>query len=184
MLPTDRDSDNGIRIFQAPGYIAFQLEMEGMRVVPIGRGAAWPAPVRGWLGQSRAHWEGSTLVIETANIHPGDSADGNAARRGASPSSSNPLLPTSEKASAVERLTMTGPGKLVYQVTYSDPDVFTAPWTVQVEWTRNDKYKIYEFACHEGNVQVRTMISASRAQRRKDAALVAKGSASTAPKGG
>ena len=81
--------------------------------------------------------------------------------------------PTSENASAVERLTMIGPGKLVYQVTYTDPDVFTAPWTAQVEWTRDDHYQMYEFACHEGNVQVRDLINASRAQRLKDAAAAA-----------
>jgi hypothetical protein len=173
MLPTDRDSDNGIRVFQAPGYIAFQLEMEGMRVVPIGRKEPWPSAVRGWLGQSRAHWEGNTLVIETSHIRPGDSASGDRWKRAASPSSTESTLPTSEKASAVERLTMTGPGTLVYQVTYSDPDVFTAPWTVQVEWTRDDKYHLYEFACHEGNVQVRNMITSSRAQRRKDAEAAA-----------
>jgi hypothetical protein len=44
---------------------------------------------------------------------------------------------------------------------------------VQVEWTRDDKYQIYEFACHEGNIQVRTMITSSRAQRAIDAAKVA-----------
>lgn len=169
MLPTDRDNGSGIRVFQAPGYVAFQLEVLGTRVVPIGKKVAWPAPVRGWLGQSRGHWEGNTLVIETTNIRPGDSASGDASKRAASPSSSNPTLPTGEKANAVERLTMTGPGTLLYQVTYSDPDIFTAPWTVQVEWTRDDHYQMYEFACHEGNVQVRTMINASRAQRTKDA---------------
>lgn len=178
MMPTDRDNDSGIRVFQAPGYVVFQLEVLGTRIVPVGQADAWPASVRGWLGQSRGHWEGNTLVIETANIHPGDSADGDVAKRGASPSSSTPTLPTGERASAVERLTMTGPRTLVYQVTYSDPDVFTAPWTVQVEWARDDKYQIYEFACHEGNVQVRTMISNSRAQRRlgaEKAATVAQG---------
>jgi hypothetical protein len=68
---------------------------------------------------------------------------------------------------------MTGRGKLVYEVTYTDPDVFTAPWTAQVEWTRDDKYQMYEFACHEGNRQVRDLIDSSRAQRAKDAAKVA-----------
>jgi len=173
MLPTDRDSDSAIRVFQSPGYVVFQLEEMGTRIVPIGRSGAWSPSVRGWLGQGRGHWEGNTLVIETANIHPGDSAAGDAAKRGASPSSTEPTLPTSERASAVERLTMTGPGTLLYQVTYSDPEVFTAPWTVQVEWQRDDKYQIYEFACHEGNVQVRTMITASRAQRAKDAVAIA-----------
>lgn len=169
MLPTDRDSDSGIRIFQAPGYVVFQLEILGTRIIPIGHAAPWPSPVRGWLGNSRGHWEGNSLVIETANIVAGDSAAGDARKRAASPSSASSTIPTSEKASAVERLTMTGPGTLVYEVTYTDPDVFTAPWTVQVEWTRDDSYKMYEFACHEGNVQVRTMISASRAQRKNDA---------------
>lgn len=185
MMPTDRDSDNGIRVFQAPGFIAFQLEMSGTRVVPIGRGAAWPSSVRGWLGQSRAHWEGSTLVIETANIHPGDSASGDRWQRGASPSSTNSTLPTGDRASAIERLTMTGAGTMVYQVTYSDPDVFTAPWTAQVEWMRDDKYRLYEFACHEGNEEVRHMITSSRAQRAKDAAaLVAKNASPGQSKGG
>ena len=173
MMPTDRDSDNGIRLFQAPGYVAFQIEMLGTRVVPIGKAAPWPGAVRGWLGQSRGHWEGNTLVIETSNIVAGDSASGDASKGAASPTSTESTIPTGENAHAVERLTMTGPGKLVYQVTYTDPDVFTAPWTAQVEWTRDDKYQMYEFACHEGNVQVRTMITNSRAQRAKDAAKVA-----------
>ena len=173
MLPTDRDNDSGIRVFQAPGYVVFQLEVLGTRIVPIGKSGAWPDAVRGWLGQSRGHWEGNTLVIETANIHPGDSADGNAAKRGASPSSSNPTLPTGNKASAVERLTMIGPGKLIYQVTYTDPDVFTALWTAEIEWTREDHYQMYEFACHEGNRQVRDLITSSRAQRAKDGAALA-----------
>ncbi|MGZ3171643.1 MAG: hypothetical protein ACXWI4_01380 [Croceibacterium sp.] len=170
MLPSDRDNDNGIRIFQAPGFVAFQLEILGTRVIPIGKGEPWPAPVHGWLGHSRGHWEGNTLVIETANIVPGDSATGDALKRAASPSSATSTIPTGEKANTVERLTMTGPGTLVYQATYSDPDVFTAPWTVQVEWARDDKYRLYEFACHEGNRQVRDLISSSRAQRKKDAA--------------
>ena len=62
---------------------------------------------------------------------------------------------------------MTGPGTLAYQVTYTDPAVFTAPWTAEVEWTRDDKYQMYEFACHEGN-EVRELVTSSRAQRKKD----------------
>ena len=172
MMPTDRDSDNGIRLFQAPGFVVFQIEMLGTRVIPIGKAAPWPGAVRGWLGQSRGHWDGNTLVIEAANIVAGDSASGDAAKRAASPTSTESTIPTGESAHATERLTMTGPGKLVYQVTYTDPDVFTAPWTAQVEWTRDDKYQMYEFACHEGNRQVRDLIDSSRAQRAKDAAKV------------
>jgi hypothetical protein len=173
MMPTDRDSDNGIRVFQAPGFVVFQIEMLGTRIIPIGKREAWPQTVRGWLGQSRGHWEGNTLVIETSNIVAGDSASGDAAKRAASPTSTESTIPTGEKASAVERLTMIGPGKLIYQVTYTDPDVFTAPWTAEIEWTREDHYQMYEFACHEGNRQVRDLITSSRAQRAKDGAALA-----------
>ena len=49
-------------------------------------------------------------------------------------------------------------------MTYSDPAVYAAPWTAKVEWTKDDSYRLYEYACHERN-QVREMIAGSRAQR-------------------
>jgi len=55
-------------------------------------------------------------------------------------------------------------------ITYSDPPVFTAPWTARLTWTRDDSYQMFEYACHEGNQQVRNMINSSRAQRRADVA--------------
>ena len=65
----------------------------------------------------------------------------------------------------VERFTATGPGQLIYELTYTDPQVFTAPWTARVTWTRDASYTFYEYACHEGNVSVRNYIVASRKQR-------------------
>ena len=164
-------NNDGIRVFQAPGYVVLQLEVLGTRIIPVGHGADLPPQVRTWGGQSLGHWVGSTLVIETRNIVAGDSVSGDMAKRAASPLSGRGrgLVPMSEKATTVERLTMTGPGTLDYEVTYSDPEVFTAPWTVEDEWTRDDHYQMYEFACHEGN-EVRELIAASRAQRKKDAA--------------
>jgi len=50
-------------------------------------------------------------------------------------------------------------------VTYTDPQVFTAPWTARIDWTRDEDYAIFEYACHEGNVQIRNYITASRAER-------------------
>ena len=76
----------------------------------------------------------------------------------------------SDQVRTVERLTMTGPDTIAYQITYTDPEVYTAPWTVELEWTRNDDYRMYEFACHEGNVAIRDMITASRAQQKLDSA--------------
>ncbi len=172
--------NNGIRVFQSPGYITIALEMLGTRVIPIvtkEQAQHWPSQVEAWLGNSVAWWEGKTLVIETTNIKSGDSATRDAYARNGSPlniaTQAVPpfnTIPTSTKAKTVERLTMTGPNALMHELTYSDPDVFTAPWTTRVEWIRDDEYQFFEYACHEGNYMPRDYISASRAKRRDIAA--------------
>ena len=75
----------------------------------------------------------------------------------------NNVIPTSKQAKVIERLTPVGPNQIVYEMTYSDPEVFTAPFTARLDWTRNDEYEFYEYACHEGDVQVRNYITSSRA---------------------
>ncbi len=159
--------NNGIRIFQSPGFVVLQLEVLGTRVIPVGHGERWPEPVRSWMGRSIGHWEGDTLVIETEAIVAGDSASPDLTKRAGSPINGRPngVVPMSSKARAIERLTMTGPNTIAYEVTYSDPDVYTAPWTAAVEWIRDDGYRMYEFACHEGNT-IRDMITGSRTYRR------------------
>jgi hypothetical protein len=158
--------NNGVRVFQSPGFVVLQLEVLSTRVIPIGHGERWPEPVRSWMGQSLGHWEGNTLVIETRQIVAGDSVSPHLAQRGTSPINGRPngVVPMSRKAVAVERLTMTGPDTIEYEVTYTDPDVYTAPWTAFVQWSRDDNYRLYEFACHERN-EIRHMIAGSRAHR-------------------
>ena len=168
----------GQRIWQAPGYVVIQLEMLGTRVIQIGNNVAKvPVGPEAWMGLSRGHWEGKTLVIETDHIKSGDSATTNAFKRAASPlnmaTQNVPpfnTLPTSDKAHTVEKLTMTGPNSILYEITYDDPETYTAPWTAQLEWSRDDKYEMPEYACHEGDVQIRNYISASRAHRAQVAA--------------
>jgi hypothetical protein len=164
--------NNGIRVYQAPGYVTIALEMLGTRVIPIRTGDPqhWPKEVEAYLGNSVGHWEGNTLVIETTNLKTGDSATQNSFARNGSPLNMATMgvppwntIPTSAKAKVVERLTPTGPDSIIYEMTYSDPEVFTAPFTARLDWTRNDKYEFYEYACHEGNVQVRNYITSSRA---------------------
>jgi hypothetical protein len=174
--------NNGIRLHQAPGYVTIELEMiHDSRIIPVVPKAQWeelqktrwPAEVRTWMGQSLGYWDDeNTLVIETTNIKAGDSAIGDRLARGPSPLNMatmgvppNNTIPTSAKAKVVERLTMTGPDSVVYEMTYSDPEVFTAPWTARLPWTRDEEYGFFEYACHEGNVQVRNYINSSRAER-------------------
>ena len=165
--------NNGIRIYQSPGFVVLNLEMLGTRVIPVaGQLEPWAEGVEAWLGSSRGRWEGDTLVIETGNLKAGDSATRdmharngsplNMATRGVPPWNT---IPTSAQAQVEERLTMTGENTITYEMTYTDPAVFTAPWTIRYDWTRDDDYEFFEYACHEGNVQVRNYITASRAGR-------------------
>ena len=160
--------NNGIRIFQAPGLVAIQLEMiHEVRVIPIGQPATDGPLLGNWMGRSSGHWEGkNTLVIETKDFRPGPSAT-NIVTSGSPPENDTPI---STDAKLVERLTMTGPDTITYESTWTDPVVFTAPWGTRLDWQRNDDYEMFEYACHEGNVQIRNYITASRASRAQEAA--------------
>ncbi|MEO6151782.1 MAG: hypothetical protein ABIT09_11605 [Croceibacterium sp.] len=155
--------NNGMRIFQSPGVVALQLEMvHETRIIPTDGRAAIPTSIHNWLGESRGRWEnGNTLVVETTNFKPGPSAT----NIGTTGSPGENDTPVSEQARLVERFTMVGPEQIVYEFTWTDPVVFTAPWSARLEWQRDDKFGIYEYACHEGDVQVRNFITASRAER-------------------
>jgi hypothetical protein len=168
--------NNALHISQSPGYIVLDYEILATRIIPIVSKEDvhkhWPANVEAWMGDPRAYWDGKTLVIETTNIKSGDSATRDLTKRAASPVITTMVggyprdtIPTSTKAHTVERLTMTGPRSILYEITYDDPEVFTAPWTAQLEWTKDDSYLMPEYACHEGDEQVRNYIVASRAAR-------------------
>ncbi len=154
--------NNGIRLFQAPGLVAIQMEMvHEVRLIPTDD----RAPAQGvgfWIGQSRGHWEdGNTLVVETDHFN-GLGAPVNVGTWGSPPGNNTPQ---SDEARLTERFIMTGPDTIVYEATYSDPVIYTAPWTVRLDWQRNSDYHLFEYACHEGNVQIRGYITSSRAAR-------------------
>lgn len=155
--------NNGIRIFQSPGMVAMQLEMiHEVRLIPTDGRPPVPAQIGHWMGESRGHWEdANTLVIETTNFRPGPSATSVVA----SGSPRNNDSPVSREAHLVERLTMTGPDSIVYEMTFTDPVNYTAPWGARTVWQRDDEYEQFEYACHEGNVQIRNYITADRAAR-------------------
>jgi hypothetical protein len=163
--------NNGLRIFQSPGLVAIQMEMiHEVRLIPTDGRASIPRQIGNWLGESRGHWEdANTLVVETTNFGHVPSAT-SIVTSGSPPSNDTP---TSAQAVLVERFTMTGPDSIVYETLYTDPVVFTAPWGTRLDWVRNDAYEFFEYACHEGNVQLRNYITASRAAR--EAAVAAAG---------
>jgi len=160
--------NNGMRIFQSPGMVALQMEMvHEVRMIPTDGRAAVPAQIANWLGESRGTWEDhNTLRVETTNFRPGPSAT----NIGTTGSPRENKTPVSGSAKMVERFHMTGPDSIIYEFTWEDPVVFAQPWSARLEWQRDDDFGIYEYACHEGNVQVRNYINASRVERAQAAA--------------
>tara|TARA_A100001391_G_scaffold7621_6_gene4975 strand:+ start:59919 stop:61028 length:1110 start_codon:yes stop_codon:yes gene_type:complete len=157
--------NNGLRIFQSPGQVAIVIEMLGTRVIPVGEGGHWPEAVTGWYGSSRGRWvDHNTLEVETTNLTTGASVFSN----GTLGVPRNNTTPVSEQAKVVERFTMVGPDTITYEMTYEDPVVWTAPFTLRVNWTRDDDYQMFEYACHEGNVQLRGYINSDRARREQE----------------
>jgi hypothetical protein len=156
--------NNAHQIVQAPGYVLIVAEMiHDARVIPIspdGR-AAHPDPrVRSWGGDSRGHWEGSTLVVDTTNFNNrGWIATGgnSAALRG---------TPVSEQLHIVERFTRTDHDTMQYEITIDDPANYTSPWKVAYPLARDDKYQMFEYACHEGNRAIELILGGAREQER------------------
>jgi hypothetical protein len=171
--------NNGMRIFQAPGVVALNLEMiHETRVVPTDGRPAVPSRILQYMGESRGHWEGNTLVVETTNLHPGPSMV-NVGTIGAPPFDNEPVGPGSK---IVEKFTLAGPDELDYEMTFSDPALYTASWTAKEQIARDQNYGMYEYACHEGNEIVPNYIHSSRAKRAAAAAAGAP-AATLAPKG-
>jgi hypothetical protein len=150
--------NSGIEVMQAPGYVIIRLEIvHETRVIPVDGRPALDSRVRNWLGESRGHWEGNTLVIETTNFN-----------------AESPMLivgprstpiPTSEQLRIVERLTRTAEDTIEYEIAVEDPVTISGPWKAAFPWRRDQQYRFFEYACHEDNYTIRDFIVTSRAER-------------------
>jgi hypothetical protein len=146
--------NDGNQILQAPGVVVLRNEMiHETRIIPIGQAHAASA-IRSWMGDSRGHWEGGTLVVETTNFN--DQTQINNAT-------------VSPAARVIERFTRTGADTLEYRVTVDDPETWTKPWTVELPLKRDAEYRLYEYACHEGNYYMYNALTGARAEERKGA---------------
>jgi hypothetical protein len=136
------------------------LEMaHEVRVIPTNGKPALDPSIKEWLGESRGHWEGNTLVVETTNFN-GKSDLTNSGVPG-----SPPLTPASESERVVERFTRTDDDTIDFQMRVEDPDVIVSPFAVAFPLKRDDKYQMFEYACHEGNTAIRGYIETSRFER-------------------
>jgi hypothetical protein len=149
--------NNGNQILQTPGYVVFRNEMiHESRIIPLdGRPHVGP-DIRLYLGDSRGHWEGNTLVVETTNFTEKDAIGSNGAGYPGDPGYH------SDQLKVIERFTRTGPKTIEYRATVDDPKTWTRPWTMLIELAKNDDYQIIEYACHEGNYAMTDILSGAR----------------------
>ena len=137
------------QILQAPGYVVLMLEaIHEVRIIPLGDRPHLPQSIRQWTGDSRGRWDGNTLVVDTTNFSPRSSFMGSA-----------------EHLHLVERLTRVAPDTLNYEITVNDPTTWTKPWTAVIRLKQSHD-RIYEYACHEGNYMMDSMLAGARAEER------------------
>ncbi len=145
--------NNNVQIFQSADHVAILNEMvHSARIIPLDDRPHLPADLRQWVGDSRASWDGDTLVVTTRNFLGETSLGGSSA-----------------SMHLVERFTRLGDDRLLYEFTVSDPTTWSGPWTAQVLMNPSDQ-PLYEYACHEGNYSMASSLSGARAMEAREAA--------------
>ena len=144
MMPGANDG-NELQIVQGEGYVTMLHEIDhSTRVIPTDGRPHIAQSIRQWQGDSVGHWEGNTLVVDTTNF------TGLTAYRG-----------SGEKLHLIERFTRSAPDTLLYSFTVEDPQTWDKPWTAEMPW-KQAKGPVYEWACHEGNSEISTILNGAR----------------------
>ena len=134
--------NNNVHIFQTPKYVALLNEhIHNVRIIPIDRDHL---DVPQWVGSSRGHWEGETLVVETTNFARETNFSG-----------------SSKDTNLIERFTRLDADTVMYEFTIEDPNNYTQPFTVAVPFRRTDGV-LFEYACHEGNYGMTGIMAGAR----------------------
>ncbi len=151
-LPTGYN--NNYEITQTPGLVAIlHEEIHEVRLIHTDGRPHVGSSIRQWLGDSRGHWEGDTLVVETTNFRD----------------DSGFRFPVDAKTlRIVERFRRVGKDAIDYQFTVDNPSFYSQPWTATLPMRPNDG-PIFEYACHEGNYAIVNVLGGHRAEERQAA---------------
>ncbi len=146
---------NGHRIVQSPGVVAISYEMvHDTRVIYTDGRPHVPSTIRQYLGDSRGHWEGTTLVIETTNFTDRTSIGGG---------NGNGLRHSADMK-MTERISRVDADELRYEVHVDDPKTYVKPFTISLPLTSPPGYVLLPYECHEGNYMLKNSLSAERAE--------------------
>ncbi len=141
--------NNNVQIVQTRDFVVITNEMiHDARIVPLNGGPHLPASVRRWQGDSRGHWDGDALVVDTTNFSDRTNVRG-----------------SDEQLHLVERFRRVDANTLLYEFTVDDPTAFTKAWSGAIPMTRSSE-PIYEYACHEANYAMGGILRGARAQEK------------------
>jgi hypothetical protein len=157
----DAGYNSTYHVVQGQANVMILTEMiHDARIIPLDNRPAPPAGLKQWVGMSRGHWEGDTLVVETTNFNGRNPVAAGGGRGGGANSS--------EHVKVTERFTRTSDDQIEYKYTVEDPHTWTRPWTA-VNYLQKTNGPIFEFACHETNYGVANILAGAREDEKKAA---------------
>jgi len=155
MLPQGYNSN--YHIVQVPGYVMILFEeAHDVRIIPLDGRSHVSRNILQWTGDSRGHWEGDTLVVETTNLN-----------------GKNPLRGSSENMRVTERFTRADADTILYKFTIDDESTWTRPWSAELPMKKTIG-PLFEHACHEGNYGLYNTLVGARLEEKKAAEEAAK----------
>ena len=154
--------NGGFKIWQAPGVVVFDLEMiHDARIIYTDGRPPLSSAHKQYMGESRGHWEGNTLVVETTNYKEGPPMI-NLAVVGSPPGN---RFPVSDKMKTTERITRLNKDMFLYEIKTEDPVILTGPFTVRYPLRNDPTYEWWEYGCHEGNTIIHNYVTTNRYER-------------------
>ena len=146
--------NNNYQIVQAPGLVLLLSEMmHDARIIPLDRRPHLSPSIRQWMGDSRGHFEGNTLVVDVTNFPDRDVTGFGVPYRHSETSHLH----------LRERFTRTAADMLTYEVTVDDSATFAKKWTASIPMVKSED-RLFEYACHEGNYSLAGILAGSRAE--------------------
>jgi len=137
--------NDGLEIIQTPGHLVVHRELAtSPRIIPLDGRPHSTELVRLWNGDSRGHWEGDTLVVDTVHFN-----------------TKTATLGSTDALHVVERFTRVSADRILYRFTVDDPTTWTRPWSAEIPMVQSDE-PVIEYACHEGNYGLVNILKGAR----------------------
>jgi hypothetical protein len=168
------DYNSAVLIMQSPGWVVMVRERLDTRIIPMDGRPHLEDNIREWNGDSRGHWEGNTLVVDTTNFT--DKQMGNGSRKPVTEpgaSAGAPFVPngiTFGNFHLIEHFVPVGPNRIHYYATIEDPNTWTKPWTYMLPWEKDDNYQMLEYGCLEGDISIEGSLRGERLIEAKEKA--------------